>query len=75
MYPNGTAVTVDLEFRPISITLSDREEPRTMALVIGNPVTVQVAKFTIWIELLEFLRIIFGAGRRPEGNDQEPRNA
>jgi hypothetical protein len=42
MYPNGTAVTLDLEFRPISIKSGESVEPSTMALVIGNPLTVQV---------------------------------
>jgi hypothetical protein len=42
MYPNGVAVTIDLEFRPISIQLSDNAEAHTMALVMGTPLTLQV---------------------------------
>jgi hypothetical protein len=42
MYPNGVAVTIDLEFRPISIQMTDNVEARTMALVMGTPLTLQV---------------------------------
>ncbi len=42
MYPDGKAVTIDLEFRPINMKLSDNAEPSTMALVMGSPLDVQV---------------------------------
>ena len=42
MYPNGTAVTMDVELRPIKIKFSESAEPNTMVLAIANPVSVQV---------------------------------
>ena len=42
MYPSGTAVTMDLECRPISIKLCENMEPSTLVMVMANPVDLQV---------------------------------
>lgn len=46
MYPNGVAVTLDLECRPIHVKSGDlKKDSRTMALMIGNPLSAQV----VWL--------------------------
>ena len=42
LYPNGNSVVIDIECRPICLKLSDSAEPRTMVLVIGNPLDLKV---------------------------------
>ncbi len=42
MYPSGVAVTVDLEFRPIHLILSEDKEPATYVMVTGVPIMLQV---------------------------------
>ena len=42
VYPAGVAVTLDLEYRPIHLILSEDNKPVTYVMITGVPIIMQV---------------------------------